>query len=40
MIYHRPGWLNYHQVSPSNRAYFNRPAEAERAGYRLARNCP
>lgn len=40
MIYHRPDCPNYHQVSPANRVYFNSPAEAERAGYRLARNCP
>lgn len=40
MIYHRPDCPNYHQVSPSNRVYFNTAAEAERAGYRLAKNCP
>jgi endonuclease YncB( thermonuclease family) len=40
MIYHRSDCPNYHQVSPANRVYFDSPAEAERAGYRLARNCP
>lgn len=40
MIYHRPGCPNYHQVLPSNRVYFDSPADAERAGYRLAKNCP
>lgn len=40
MIYHRPDCPSYHQVSPSNRVYFDSPADAERAGYRLARNCP
>lgn len=40
MIYHRPDCPNYNQISPANRVYFDSPAEAERAGYRLARNCP
>jgi endonuclease YncB( thermonuclease family) len=40
MIYHRPDCPSYHQVSPANRVYFDSPADAVRAGYRLARNCP
>lgn len=40
MIYHRPDCPNYHQISPANRVYFGSRAEAERAGYREARNCP
>ncbi|HEX8354998.1 MAG TPA: hypothetical protein VF611_18980 [Pyrinomonadaceae bacterium] len=40
MIYHQPGCPNYRQVSPTNRVYFDSPAGAKHAGYRLARNCP
>ena len=39
-IYHRPDCPNYSQIAPHNRVTFNSEAEAEAAGYRLARNCP
>jgi hypothetical protein len=39
-IYHRPECPNYSQVAPKNRVAFNSVAEAEEAGYRVARNCP
>jgi endonuclease YncB( thermonuclease family) len=39
-IYHRPDCPNYADVSPGNRVPFATAAEAEAAGYRLARNCP
>jgi micrococcal nuclease len=39
-IYHRPDCPNYRQVAPKNRVAFNSAAEAEQAGYRVARNCP
>jgi micrococcal nuclease len=39
-IYHRPDCPNYRQVAPKNRVAFNSAAEAEEAGYRVARNCP
>ncbi|RMF91140.1 MAG: nuclease [Nitrospinota bacterium] len=38
-LYHWPGCPNYHQVSPENRVIFPNRQEAERAGYRAARNC-
>lgn len=38
-IYHRPDCPNYSQVAPRNRVAFNSTAEAEAAGYRIARNC-
>ncbi len=31
---------NYSQVAPHNRVAFNSVAEAEKAGYRVAGNCP
>ncbi len=39
-IYHWPGCPNYNDVSPQNRVIFQSREEAERAGYRAARNCP
>lgn len=39
-IYHRPDCPNYSQVAPQNRVEFNSAAEAESAGYRVAKNCP
>lgn len=39
-IYHRPGCPDYGKVSPANRVEFSSAAEAEKAGYRLAGNCP
>jgi hypothetical protein len=38
-IYHWPGCPSYDRVAPKNRVYFKTLAEAERAGYRAARNC-
>jgi endonuclease YncB( thermonuclease family) len=39
-IYHRPDCPNYADVASQNRVPFGSAAEAENAGYRLARNCP
>lgn len=39
-IYHRPDCPNYSQVAAENRAEFASAAEAEAAGYRIAKNCP
>jgi micrococcal nuclease len=39
-IYHRPDCPNYADVAPQHRVPFQNAAEAEGAGYRLARNCP
>lgn len=39
-IYHTPACPDYNKVSEKNRDYFSSEAEAERAGYRRARNCP
>lgn len=39
-IYHEPNCPNYNDVSPQNRVTFGSREEAERAGYRRARNCP
>jgi len=39
-IYHRPDCPGYSQVSLKNRVPFNSAAEAQAAGYRLAKNCP
>ena len=38
-IYHWPGCPNYKDISPQNREYFKTREEAERAGYRPAKNC-
>jgi len=39
-IYHWPGCPNYDDIAPHNRVPFRTREEAERAGYRAARNCP
>jgi endonuclease YncB( thermonuclease family)/methylphosphotriester-DNA--protein-cysteine methyltransferase len=39
-IYHRPDCPGYKNVSEKNQAVFNTVAEAEAAGYRVAKNCP
>jgi endonuclease YncB( thermonuclease family)/methylphosphotriester-DNA--protein-cysteine methyltransferase len=38
-IFHLPGCSGYDRVSEKNRVYFNSAAEAEAAGYRIAKNC-
>lgn len=38
-IYHWPGCPNYDDIAPHNRIPFRSREEAERAGYRPARNC-
>jgi endonuclease YncB( thermonuclease family) len=40
MIYHWPGCPNYDDIAPHNRVPFQTRDEAEKAGYRAARNCP
>lgn len=40
MIFHAPNCPDYARVSERNRVYFSTEAEAQRAGYRKARNCP
>jgi hypothetical protein len=39
-VYHRPDCPGYADVASQNRVPFGSAAEAETAGYRLARNCP
>jgi endonuclease YncB( thermonuclease family) len=39
-VYHRPDCPAYNDVSERNRVYFKTIEEAERAGYRVAGNCP
>src|SRR5215211_4369757 len=39
MIYHWTGCPNYDDIAMHNRVPFNTRAEAERAGFRAARNC-
>lgn len=39
MIYHEPGCRDYNKVAEKNRVYFKTRRDAERAGYRAARNC-
>ena len=39
-VYHRPDCPDYGKVSPGNQVFFQTRDEAERAGYRMARNCP
>ena len=39
-IYHRPDCPAYNNVAERNRVFFKTTAEAEKAGYRLAGNCP
>jgi hypothetical protein len=38
--YHRPDCRGYSKVSERNRVYFKTAAAAEKAGYKLAANCP
>ncbi|HSQ50675.1 MAG TPA: hypothetical protein VLL94_05335 [Nitrospiraceae bacterium] len=38
--YHRPDCPNYSQVAPQSRVAFHSAAEAEKARYRVAGNCP
>jgi deoxyribonuclease-1 len=38
-IYHVPGCSTYNSVSEKNRITFNSVDEAEKAGYRKAKNC-
>lgn len=40
MIYHLPNCPDYSKVAEKNREYFKTKEEAEKAGYRAARNCP
>ena len=39
-IYHLPNCPDYSRVAERNRIYFDTPQDAERAGFRQARNCP
>lgn len=39
-IYHRPDCPSYTGTAPKNRRIFTSPAEAEAAGYRVAKTCP
>ncbi len=39
-IYHRPDCPSYNKVSPENKVEFQTIEEAEKAGYRPAKNCP
>ncbi len=39
-IYHLPDCRNYDDVAPRNQVLFDTPEEAERAGFRKAKNCP
>ena len=39
MIYHWPGCPYYNDIAQGNRVYFNSREDAERAGFRAARNC-
>jgi len=39
-IYHWPGCPNYDDIYPQNRVAFRTREEAEKAGYRPAKNCP
>lgn len=38
LIYHLPGGAFYDKISEANRVYFNSEAEAQKAGYRKAKN--
>lgn len=38
-IYHVPGCSSYNSVSEKNRVFFNNQEEAEKAGFRKAKNC-
>jgi len=37
-IYHLPGSASYNKISETNRVYFNTEADAQKAGYRKAKN--
>lgn len=39
-VYHRPDCPSYTATAPKNRRVFNTEVEAEKAGYKLAGNCP
>ncbi|MEP7338569.1 MAG: thermonuclease family protein [Acidobacteriota bacterium] len=39
-IYHLPNCPDYQKTTEKNRVYFETEAEAQRAGFRKARNCP
>jgi competence protein ComEC len=39
-IYHKPSCPGYNSISEKNQVKFNTVAEAEAAGYRVAKNCP
>lgn len=39
MIYHWPGCPSYDEIAPHNRVPFETREDAEKAGYRAARNC-
>jgi hypothetical protein len=39
-VYHRPDCPGYNKVLEKNRVYFNSEAEAQKADFRQARNCP
>lgn len=38
-IYHLPGCPNYNDIAERNIVWFKTTEEAEKAGYRIARNC-
>lgn len=38
LIYHLPGSASYDKVSAANRVYFDSEADAQKAGYRKAKN--
>ena len=40
MIFHLPTCPDYSKTAEKNRVYFNSVEEAEKAGFRKARNCP
>ncbi|MGD9563070.1 MAG: thermonuclease family protein [Pyrinomonadaceae bacterium] len=39
MIYHEPGCRDYNKVAEKNRIYFKTRQDAEKAGFRMAKNC-
>lgn len=40
MVYHLSNCPDYQKTADKNRVYFASEAEAQRAGFRKARNCP
>jgi len=38
LIYHLPGSASYNTIGATNRVYFNSEADAQKAGYRKAKN--